>query len=102
MTNMDFQTLESSHTLPHDVLHETWFVTRRGFLHSLPPVRREVYKLEDGSVVALRDTGAGVDTTMYLDEEFFCFFHGEPELDVILHDQGITDESMIKFYRMEG
>jgi len=101
MTDLDFQTLESSHILPHDIIHETWFVTRRGFLKSLPPVRREVYKAEDGSVVAVRDSGVGVDTALYMDADFFEFFNGEPELDVIMRDQGITNYKHIKMYRME-
>ena len=101
MTNMDFQVLESSYTLPHDITHETWFVTRKGLFSSLPPVRRELYKAEDGSVVAVRDFGMGVDTALYMDEEYLMFFKGEPELDVIMHDQGITDYNLIKTYRLE-
>lgn len=101
MTNMDFQVLESSFTLPHDITHETWFVTRKGLFSSLPPIRRELYKAEDGSVVAVRDFGMGADTSLYMDEEYLMFFKGEPELDVIMHDQGITDYSLIKTYRLE-
>lgn len=102
MTNLDFQTFESSYTMPYDITHETWFVTRRGLLRSLPPVRREVYKVEDGSVIAVRDSGVGVDTALYVDEDFMDFYKGEPEMDVILSDQGITDYSKVKLFRMEG
>lgn len=102
MTDLDFQTLESSYTMPHDITHETWFITRRGLLRSLPPVRREVYKAEDGSVIAVRDSGVGVDTALYVDEDFMDFYKGEPEMDVILSDQGITDYSKVKLFRMEG
>ena len=102
MTDLDFQTLESSHTMPHDIIHETWFVTRRGLLRSLPPVRREVYKAEDGSVIAFRDSGVGVDTALYVDEDFMDFYKGEPEMDVILSDQGITDYSKVRLFRLEG
>lgn len=102
MTDLDFQTLENSRTLSYGITHETWFVTRRGFLRSLPPVRREVYKAEDGSVVAVRDSGVGVEPYLYVDEEFMDFYKGEPELDVILSDQGISDYSKVKLYRMEG
>lgn len=101
MTDLDFQTLENSYTMPHDITHETWFVTRRGLLRSLQPVRREVYKAEDGSVVAIRDSGVGVDTALYIDEDFMDFYKGEPEMDVILSDQGITDYSKVKLFRME-
>lgn len=101
MFNIDFQTLESTHSLPHDITHETWFVTRKGLLRTLPPVRRDVYKLEDGSVVAVRDSGVGVDRVMYMDEDFMDFYKGEPEMDVIMSDQGITNYSSIKLYRME-
>lgn len=102
MFSIDFQTLESSYTMPYDITHETWFVTRRGLLRSLPPVRREVYKVEDGSVIAVRDSGVGVDTALYVDEDFMDFYKGEPEMDVILSDQGITDYSKVKLFRMEG
>lgn len=102
MFSVDFQTLESSYTMPHDITHETWFVTRRGLLRSLSPVRREVYKAEDGSVIAIRDSGIGVDTSLYVDEDFMDFYKGEPEMDVILSDQGITDYSKVKLFRMEG
>lgn len=101
MTNMDFQVLESSYTLDRNITRETWFVTRRGLLSSLPPVRREIYKAEDGSVVAVRDSGIGVDTALYIDEEYLTFFKEEPELEVIMHDQGITDINLIKTYRLE-
>lgn len=101
MTNIDFQTIESSYTLPHDITHETWFITRKGLLSSLAPIRRELYKAEDGSVVAIRDSGIGVDTALYVDEEYFTFFKDEPELEVIMNDQGITAYSKIKLFRME-
>ena len=102
MTDLDFQTLESSYTMPHDIIHETWLVRRRGCLRSLPPVRREVYKVEDGAVIACRDSGVGVDTALYVDEDFMDLYKGEPEMDMILSDQGITDYSKVKLFRMEG
>ena len=71
-------------------------------MRSLPPVRREVYKAEDGSVIAFRDSGVGVDTALYVDEDFMDFYKGEPEMDVILSDQGITDYSKVRLFRMEG
>ena len=101
MTNVDFQVLESSFTLGHDITHETWFITRRGIFSSLPPMRRDLYKAEDGSVVAFRDSGIGVDPDLYMDEEYLMFFNDEPEIDVIMSDQGITDINKIKTYRME-
>lgn len=102
MNNINFQTLESSFTLPCDITHETWFITRRGYIGPLPPVRREVYKMSDGSVVALRDSGVRVwDTALYVDEEFLAFFKGEPELEVVMSDQGITDYTKLKLFRME-
>lgn len=101
MTKLNFQTLESSYTMPHGIIHETWFVTRRGLLRSFPPVRREVYKAEDGSVIAVRDSGVGVDTALYMDQAFMDFYKGELEMDVIMSDQGITDYSKVKLFRME-
>ena len=101
MNNIDFQTLERSYNMPHGITQETWFITRRGLLRSLPPIRRELYKAEDGSVIAIRDSGVGVDTALYMDEEFFDLYKGEPEIEVILYDQGITDYSKVKLFRME-
>ena len=101
MTNLDFHVLESSYPLRHDITHETWFITRKGLLSSLPPVRRDLYKAEDGSVIAIKDSGIGVDTALYMDEEYLQFFTGEPEIDVIMRDQGITDLNKIKTFRME-
>ena len=101
MISIEFQTLESRYNLPHDITHETWFITRRGFLNNLSPIRREVYKAQNGWVVAFRDSGVGVDRSLYMDEEFLDFFKGEPELDVIMSDQGIADYSKVKLFRME-
>lgn len=101
MINIDFQTLESKYNMPHGITHETWFITRRGLLRSLPPIRRELYKAEDGSVIAVRDSGVGIDTALYVNEDFITFFKGEPEMDVILSDQGLTDYNKVKLFRME-
>lgn len=51
--------------------------------------------------MAVRDSGVGVDRVLYMDEDFMDFYKGEPEMDVIMSDQGITDYSTIKLYRME-
>lgn len=101
MTRLDFQTLESRFVLPCDITHETWFVTRRGLLRTLPPIRREVYKMANGSVVAVRDSGVGADPALYMDEEFMDFFKGEPEMDTIMKDQGVTDYTKVKLFRTE-
>lgn len=101
MTNIDFQVLEDSCSLRHGITLQTWFITRKGLFSSLPPIRRDLYKAENGSVVAFRDYGIGVDTSLYMDEEYLQFFNGEPEIDVIMGDQGITDLDKIKTFRME-
>ncbi len=103
MNNLSFQTLESSVSLPHGITHETWFLTRRSILaHSPTILRREVYKLDDGSVVAFRDSGINLfDTSLYMDEAFVDFYKYEPEMEVILSDQGIADFDLVKTFRME-
>ena len=101
MVSIEFQTLEARHSMPHDITYEKWFITRRSFLHSLPPIRREVYKAQDGSVIAFRDSGVGIDKALYMDQDFFEFYNGEPELDTILSDQGITNKYKVKLFRME-
>lgn len=104
MNNIPFQTLESSVSLPHGITHETWFLTRKNILARSPIiVRREVYKLDDGSVVAVRDSGTNLfDTALYMDEAFVDFYRYEPEMEVILSDQGITNFDLVKTFRMEG
>lgn len=104
MTNIDFQVLESRCTLTRgstEIVHETWFITRKGLLRSLPPIRRDIYKLDDGSVVAVCDSGIGADTSLYMDAEFMMLYADEPELGVIMSDQGIADINKIKTFRME-
>ena len=102
MNRAEFQALEGYTILPQGIIHETYFLTRRAILaHSCSPFRRDLYKLPDGSVVALRDSGRNVDTTMYMDEAFIDFYMNEPELEIIMSDQGITDLDLIKTFRME-
>lgn len=98
MTRIDFQTLESSYNMPCGIMRETWFITKS---YRNNPIRREIYKAQDGSVVAIRDSGVGVDTSLYMEMRFFDFYQDEPELQGILYDQGITDYSLIKLFRME-
>lgn len=102
MSRTDFQAFEGYTILPHGIIHETYFITRRGILgHRRAPFRRDLYKMADGSVVAMRDSGVNVDTTLYMDETFVDFYRYEPELETILADQGITDFDLVKTFRME-
>lgn len=102
MSRTDFQVFEGYNILPHGIIHESYFITRRGILgHRRAPFRREVYKMADGSVVAVRDSGVNADTTLYMDETFIDFYMNEPELEIIMSDQGITDLDLIKTFRME-
>lgn len=98
MNSIDFTVLEDKTDLIPEITREIWFITRA---KGPSPIRRELYKINNESVIALRDSGIGVDTALYVEENFLNFFKDEPELDVIMHDQGITNYSKIKLFRME-
>ena len=102
MTKVDFQVLENRYEYSsHQMVHETWFISRRRFLRKPQLIRRELYKFENGSVVAFRDSGVGVDNSLYVDADFFDLYNGEQELHAILTDQGIATLEKLKLFRME-
>ena len=98
MNKIDFQVLEDRSDITPAITRETWFITRA---KGPSPLRREVYKINGEIVIALRDGGVGIDQALYLEENFFDFFKGEPELEAILKDQGVLDTNKIKTFRME-
>ena len=99
MNSINFTVLEDRTDLTPEITREVWFITQA---KGPSPVRRELYKINGESVIALRDCGIGVDPALYVEENFLNFFKDEPEMDVILSDQGITDYSKVKLFRMEG
>ena len=98
MNRFNFATMEGYTLLSHGIIHESWFITTPRFRL---PLRRELYKMPDGSVVALRDSGVTLDNSLYMDETFVDFYRNEPEMEVILKDQGIANIDLVKTFRME-
>ena len=98
MTNIDFQVLEDRADLTPDISREIWFITRA---KGPSPIRRELYKINGETVIALKDSGVGVDQALYVEERFLDFFRDEPEFDAILKDQGVPTSSQVRTFRME-
>lgn len=97
MNRIDFCALEDTYALPGGVINERWFITSS---RAKNPVRRDTYKTNTGFIIAFCDTGAGVDNSLYMEQDFFELFRGEPEFEAILKDQGIVNPDLVKTYRM--
>ena len=98
MNLIDFTVLEDKTDLTPEITREIWFITRA---KGPSPIRRELYKINGESVIALRDSGVGVDRALYVEENFLNFFKDEPEFEAILKDQGVLTSSQVKTFRME-
>ena len=98
MNPIDFTVLEDKTDLTPEITREIWFITRA---KGPSPLRRELYKINGESVIALRDSGVGVDRALYVEENFLNFFKDEPEFEAILKDQGVLTSSQVKTFRME-
>lgn len=98
MNPIDFTVLEDKTDLTPKITREIWFITRA---KGPSPIRRELYKINGESVIALRDSGVGVDRALYVEENFLNFFKDEPEFEAILKDQGVLTSSQVKTFRME-
>lgn len=98
MNSIDFTVLEDKTDLTPEITREIWFITRA---KGPSPIRRELYKINGESVIALRDSGVGVDRALYVEENFLNFFKDEPEFEAILKDQGVLTSSQVKTFRME-
>lgn len=100
-TTFNFQVLEDTRDICDTISCECWFITQAG---RKQPIRRELYKLKEcGLVVALIDTGVDLDNSLWIEDNFFDQFFGEPEVEAILQDQGIIDPTSdrIHVFRME-
>lgn len=62
LNQIQFQCLESSYKLGNHITRESWFITN----DVGEPIRRTVYKAEDGSVVAIQDWGKVLTMTCML------------------------------------
>lgn len=98
MNPIDFTVLEDKTDLTPEITREIWFITRA---KGPSPIRRELYKINGESVIALRDSGVGIDRALYVEENFLNFFKDEPEFEAILKDQGVLTSSQVKTFRME-
>ena len=98
MNRINFCILEDTYVMPCGIVNERWFITRS---NGKNPVRRETYKTNTGYIVAFCDRGAGIDNSLYMEQNFFEYMRGEPEFEAILKDQVILDPDLVKTYRME-
>lgn len=82
--------LESKILLKHGVTLETWFNRDWDFI-----VRTEIYKAEDGSVVAYQDCIEGKWEPLRVEKNFLELNEGEDNLRVILESAGVFDTNKI-------
>lgn len=96
MNSVPFQCLESSEKIGQNITREIWFITTA----EGQPVRRTVYKEEDGSVVAIQDYGQGLSTDLYVEAMFYELFKGEDNWLKIQTDSGVYSTSRIQLFNM--
>lgn len=96
MNMIPFQCLESSMKLGQSITREIWFVvTLAG-----KPVRRTVYKEEDGSVVAVQDSGKGAPLDLYVETMFYELNKNEDAWLQIQTDAGVYGTNHIQLFDM--
>lgn len=93
---LSFQTMESSETLGSGITREIWFMTTA----EGEPVRRTLYKEEDGSVVAIQDYGKGLSTDLFVETMFYELFKGESNWLKIQADSGVYSVDHIHMFDM--
>lgn len=91
--NVRLQTMESSTDIGNGVILECWFI-RDG----LNIIRSDLYKLDDGSVVAFRDTINGTAGQLHMDMAFKAFNAEENCMETILRDSGMYDLSKVRVF----
>lgn len=96
MNSVPFQCLESSEKIGQNITREIWFITTA----EGQPVRRTVYKEEDGSVVAFQDYGKNLNTDLYVEAMFYELFKGEDNWLKIQTDSGVYSTSRIQLFNM--
>lgn len=96
MNSLQFQCLESSERIGQDITREIWFMTTNEGI----PVRRTLYKAEDGSVVAVQDYGKGLNTDLFVETMFYELFKGEDNWLKIQTDSGVYSTSHIRLFDM--
>lgn len=93
---LSFQTMESSESLGNGITREIWFMTTA----EGEPVRRTLYKEEDGSVVAIQDYGKGLNTDLFVETMFYELFKGESNWLKIQADSGVYSVDHIHMFDM--
>ena len=81
---------ESEILLEHGITLENWFNRDWGFI-----VRTDIYKAEDGSVVAYQDCIEGKWESLHVEKNFLDFNEEEDDLRVILESAGVFDINKI-------
>ena len=81
---------ESRTLLGHGIVAESWFNRDWGFI-----VRTEIYKTEDGSVVAYQDCIEGRWEPLHVEKNFLEFNKDEDCLRTILDFAGVFDINKI-------
>ena len=90
MPGIRMSILESKVLLKYGITLETWFNRDRDFI-----VRTEIYKVEDGSVVAYQDCIEGKWEPLHVEKNFLDFNEEEDNLRVILESAGVFDINKI-------
>lgn len=91
MNELDFQCIESTRfiDLPDQefrIVVDTWFIQR-----NLTTMRRTLYRVPSGEVVAIQDHGTCGDNRLLIEKAFLYHFEGEPELEAIMADAGVLN-----------
>lgn len=81
---------ESETLLEHGITLESWFNRDGDFI-----VRTEIYKADDGSVVAYQDCIEGKWEPLLVEKNFLDFNEEEDSLRVILESAGVFDINKI-------
>lgn len=96
MNKVPFQCMESSEPLGSGITREIWFMTTA----EGEPIRRTLYKEEDGSVVAIQDYGKGLNTDLFVETMFYELFKGESNWLKIQTDSGVYNTNHIQLFDM--
>lgn len=91
---LDMQVLESQHPIGKGITVESWFIRK-----CFSCCRTELYKAEDGSVVAYQDWVEGKWGELYMEKHFLLLNEGEPEVQAILDWAGVS-LSKVKIFDM--
>lgn len=94
LNSIPFQCLERSEQLGQSITKETWFITTE----SGNLIRRTVYKEHNGSVVAFRDCGTGVDKRLFVENMFYELNYGKDPWLQIQCDSHVYSANQVKFF----